>query len=161
MITNSRDVLRNLHLISERYDSVMESSKIEDSIVAALYSKLALMELCGWIEETFDALLIDYVKRTVPVQTLQTTICDEIIDKVYGFRYKQDFRPLMEKIIGASKFQKVMLQLRKKRQRDEILKHELSELSKERNRAAHTHWRAGITPIFKAPTQTIYSFHLL
>lgn len=161
MITNPYNIRRNLQLISGRFDVVMGSSRIEDSVEAALCAKLALMELCGWIEETIDALLFDYVERKVPSKALQDVIKKEVIDTVYGFRYKQDFRPLMEKIIGVDKFQKILLRLHKKRMRDEMLKQTLTELSKERNRAAHTHWQPGITPIFQAPSKTVESFLLL
>ena len=144
-----------------RYDAAMASPRIDASLEAALYSKFALLELCGWIEETVDAILLDYIDRTIPNSTIRETLREEIVCRVYGFKYKEEFRPLMERIIGAKNFQHIVSQLSKKRGRDEILKTMFAELTTARNRAAHTHWNPGITPQFYAPSKIIDFYNQL
>ena len=157
----SRKIRSNLHLLETRYNSVMQSNRLDASIEAVLYSKLAVIELCGWIEESIDCILIDYVMRTVRNTTIIETIRKEIIDTVYGFKYKDNFRPLMEKIIGAARFQKIMLQLRRRGLQDEVLKNQLHQLSTARNQAAHTYWHQQGTQRFDAPSITIGIFEVL
>lgn len=161
MNISSREIRKNLRLLDQKYNLAMSSSSIHASLEAALYSKMALLELCGWIEEAIDTMLIDHIDRTVHSLDIRKTLKEEIIQRVYGFKYKDEFRPLMEKIVGAANFQKIITVLGKTRARDESLKNIFSELTKNRNRAAHTHWKTGVTSSFDAPSLTIQKLDTL
>lgn len=52
-IENSLKELQSL------YDSASDASH------KAYYSKLALMELCGWLEEVYDEILLDFSKTRI------------------------------------------------------------------------------------------------
>lgn len=155
MSFSSKSIEKNLKLLKKQYDRAMSSTRINASLEAALYSKFALLEFCGWLEETIDKILLDYIERTIASTTIKKTIQEEIINRVYGFKYREEFHPLFEKIIGANNFQYIIRRLSSKSGRDELLKNMLAELTKARNRAAHTHWIEGITPRFDAPSKTI------
>ena len=158
MPVSSKNIRRNLNLIRERYDDAMNSSRTNSSLEAALYSKLAIIELSGWIEETIDIILKDYLIRTVNDHTIRNTIEQEIIQRVYGFKYKDYYRPLMERILGASRFQYITLKLEHTNARNSRLQNVLSELTKRRDQAAHTHFQQGITACFDSPSWTINQF---
>lgn len=161
MSFSSASIEKNLFILKRRYDSAMASHRIDGSLEAALYSKFALLEFCGWIEETIDAILLGYIDRTIPNITIRETISKDIVCRVYGFKYKEEFRPLMERIIGAQNFQHIISQLSKRRCRDVMLKTMFADLIVARNRAAHTHWNPGITPQFDAPSKIIDSYNQL
>ena len=65
MPISSKNIRYNLKLIQKQYDSAMNSSRKSSSLEAVLYSKLAIIELSGWIEETIDTILTDYLTRTI------------------------------------------------------------------------------------------------
>ena len=159
MPVSSKTIRRNLKLIQRLYDAAMNSSGADSSLEAALYSKLAIIELSGWVEETIDLILKDYLIRTVNDFALRNTIEQEIIQRVYGFKYKDYYRPLMERILGANRFQYIISHLERTDSRNSRLQSILSELSSRRDRAAHTYFQQGITACFDAPSWTINQLH--
>lgn len=62
-----------------------------------LLSKLALLELCGWIEETFDELIREVDKITI---NDSKWVADSVIKKTSGFTYVSHFRPMLVTLIG-------------------------------------------------------------
>jgi hypothetical protein len=51
---------------------------------AERFAKLAIIELCGWIEESMDALVLRCAKRQLKVSKNLAYCEDEIIGKTYG-----------------------------------------------------------------------------
>lgn len=62
-----------------------------------LLSKLALIELCGWLEEWMDETV-----RQINLSTLNDAdwIQSNIIGKTNGFHYKNHFRPMLCNLLG-------------------------------------------------------------
>ncbi|RZI43716.1 hypothetical protein EGT07_08075 [Herbaspirillum sp. HC18] len=62
-----------------------------------LLSKLATIELCGWLEEEFDRLI-----RIVANGRISDTNWVEIdvIDNTFGFVYAKHWRPMLCKVVG-------------------------------------------------------------
>lgn len=62
-----------------------------------LLSKLALLELCGWLETEQDRIMValDAFCLKDPTWTQR-----EIIEKTFGFDYGKHFRPMLVKLIG-------------------------------------------------------------
>lgn len=148
----TRTIKRNLRLIAAEYNRAMNSRKLGDSLIAALNSKMALMEVGGWIEQTVDAILYYYIEHTVNDAVLAETLKKEIVDRTYGFRYSKEFRPLCEKILGAAQFAKIT-SLMEKKGLYQVLQSCMNQLADNRNRAAHTYW-SKVTPRFDAPSVT-------
>ena len=158
MPISSLSIKRNLNCIQKRYDNAMASKDAYSSLEAQLCSKLAIIELCGWIEETIDTILMDYLRRTIPNHTIRSAIEKDIIQNVYGFKYNQ-YRQLMERILGARRFEHIVMSLERVKARNSHLHSILSDLSKKRNLAAHTHFEQGVTQTFDAPSCTLQCFN--
>ncbi|MDO9052921.1 MAG: hypothetical protein Q7U37_03180 [Gallionella sp.] len=62
-----------------------------------LISKLALLELCGWIEVTFDELIYKVDKLTI---NDTDWVSENLIKKTNGFTYNLHLRPMIVKLIG-------------------------------------------------------------
>jgi hypothetical protein len=61
-----------------------------------LLSKLAVLELCGWLEGEFDRLIREIDKGCLKDQAW----ADDIIKKTNGFRYDEHFRPMIVRFLG-------------------------------------------------------------
>lgn len=62
-----------------------------------LLSKLALLELCGWLETEQDRIVLAI--NAVCLNDL-TWVQGEIVEKTYGFDYAKHFRPMLTRMIG-------------------------------------------------------------
>ena len=62
-----------------------------------LLSKLATIELCGWLEEEFDR-LIRLVARGQSIDT--PWLESQVIGSTYGFAYNKHWRPMLCKVVG-------------------------------------------------------------
>lgn len=118
-----------------------------------LLSKLAIIELGGWVEERFDEIVVEYVQRKLTDNEEMDRIRKEVIDKVYGFDYDSDIRPMIERVIGSVNYCVIKANLIHSGGYF-ILKSVLGELRHERNRVAHTHWM-GVTRKLAAPSSVI------
>lgn len=140
-----------LEELNQLYNSASSQKK------AIYFSKLAVLELCGWIEEVFDDIIIRHSKRNLrlPVNKLYTQ--ERIVNPNYGFDYKKNIRPMFIGLIGLIQMEKLEKEL-EKTGKITLLKSYLGSLRVTRNKAAHTHLR-GVTVTYNAPSQTLGDFH--
>ena len=117
---------------------------------AFYYAKLALLELCGWIEQTMDFIIIDNSNIKLSVQANKSLVKDSIVKRTYGFHYDDHFRPMLMKLIGLIELEKLENNL-KATGDFAILSSQLGSLRQSRDKAAHT-TIAGATPSFEAPS---------
>lgn len=101
-----------------------------------LYSKLILLEICGWIEETMDDMILQIAQKTLKEKENKDYI-KQMIEKNHGFDYDRNFRKMLISVIGIVSVEKLERQLKQKifiqfKSTLKILKHR-------RNAAAHTH----------------------
>lgn len=119
------------------------------------YSKLALLELCGWLEAVLDEITLTYARARLLEHKNIELLEDEIVGKIYGCDYKSHFRVMLIKIIGLTKVEKLEMELTNLGI-FQILVSQLGSLSSLRNPAAHT-TIAGVMPTFNAPsTMSVY-----
>ena len=139
-------ILSNLNRFDRLYNQSLISSDPKDPIY---YSKLAVIEFCGWIEMSMDDIInrsaYPYLKTTIFKQMLSDTI-----DNVYGFQYKKHFRKTLCHAIGMVKMEKIETKLINNGDLD-TFKSQLDNLKKLRDEAAHT-WVSGTTPIYPSPS---------
>jgi len=119
-----------------------------------LYSKLAIMELCGWIEESMD----DVVRRCA--KNLRNPdnskfVENEIIKRNFGFKYKYHFKNMLTRVIGLINFERIERKVDSKKRTK--LEATLSTLYETRNQQAHTHIK-GTTLTINAPSITKAQF---
>ena len=87
------DIEKNLQKIDQLFTG---SSSIQEGL---LYSKLAILELCGWIETSMDNIVLDMAHRVIldPKHLRHFNIT---VRKVYGFEYEKHFRHMIITLVG-------------------------------------------------------------
>jgi len=58
------------------------------------YAKLAVLEACGWIEETMDEIMRDYYVNKLLKVSNQNEMRN-IVKRNYGFNYDNNFRKMI------------------------------------------------------------------
>lgn len=120
------------------------------------FSKLALLELCGWIEESMDDIALWAVKKYVKRPAYVKHITNDIIRCNYGFEYNSHFRKMLIPIIGIVTFERMEAEL------DPIkldkLKAALNTLKSSRDSEAHTHIK-GTARSIDAPSITLSRYY--
>lgn len=99
------------------------------------YSKLAILELCGWIEETMDKIVKTYSNRKIKDSGNRKRL-EEFIQQTYSFEYKK-FRQILIQVVGIVGIER----LEKKLDRLKLarLQSTLGTLKKPRDIQAHTY----------------------
>lgn len=118
---------------------------------ATYYSKLALLELCGWLELSMDSIVIDCANTKVSVQSNKDYIEKTVVATIYGFHYDQHFRPMLMKLVGLIKLEQIEDGLITSGELS-VLESHLGSLYQTRKRAAHTSI-AGATVTYEAPSK--------
>lgn len=120
-----------------------------------LLSKLAILELCGWLEVEFDRLI-----RLVEVGRLNDSAWVEknVIEKTNGFTYNSHWRPMLCKVVGEVFARRVELAMEVAHPTElEHLKSMLGQLWKDRCSFAHADMNTNVATqqTFNAPSWTI------
>jgi len=149
MIVKS-NILRNLRQLDKLYNAERSPKK------AQFYSKLAILELCGWTEEAMDIIIFDCCSKFISDPLNIRYVNDNIIKKTWGFEYNTYFRDRMVmKMVGIIYLEKI--ESRVNLSKFIKLKAALSKLHLERNAQAHTYLK-GTTPTISAPSLTMSTF---
>lgn len=138
-------IRKNINDLNSRY---VKARSTQD---ASYYSKLAILELCGWIEESLDEAVTRAGSRILKEETSKKYLKDKI-KKVYGFEYEKHLKSMIVCLVGVSGFEDI------ERSIDSSIiinfKNELNTLKDRRNSLAHTYTR-GVTHHYDAPSITI------
>lgn len=125
-----------------------------DPIHKDYYAKLALLELCGWLEVVLDEISLSYAKSKLIEKKNIDHLENDIVGKTYGCDYKH-FRIMLINIIGITDVEKLETNLTNVGV-FQILVSQLGSLWSLRKPAAHT-TIAGVMPTYHAPsTMTKY-----
>jgi hypothetical protein len=120
-----------------------------------LLSKLATIELCGWLEGEFDRLIrIVGNGRVNDAQWIE----EKVIKNTFGFQYEKHWRSMLCKVIGEVFAQRVEAAMEAAHPGDlEQLRSLLNQLSMDRNRFAHADLTANQAAMvtFNAPSLSI------
>lgn len=139
-------ILRNLSVINRLFKKKTSNPK-----ETLYYSKLAILELCGWIEESMDDIVKKYAKRIMKNNDNVNFLEKEIIGRVHGFDYHDNFRKMLMQVIGLIRLEQLESKV------DQIklykMKIALNALKERRNPLAHTHIK-GATLSIDAPSIT-------
>lgn len=84
-----------------------EYASTTDITMNILYSKLAVIEFCGWIEVSIDTLAKDYLNNTILDHSLKSKV-ESFIDGHYGFNYEHNVLPIICSAIGASNWENII-----------------------------------------------------
>jgi hypothetical protein len=142
----------NLQAINRSYQ---QASSQRDSL---LFSKLAILELCGWIEESMDDVVLRCAMRHLKLLGNRTYCKKEFVQRTYGFEYHRNFRFMLVRLIGLVNVE--YIEARVNQAKRDAMTAALASLTTQRNLEAHTHVR-GTTRRINAPSVTIAQFPLL
>jgi hypothetical protein len=162
MITESH-LLENLNELDRLYNGATNKANDNGATNKAnakqpiYYSKLALLELCGWIEESMDDIILQYSNSKLKEDKNKKYLEDRIIRPNYGFSYDKDFREMLVKTIGIIQLEKLETKLEKHGTVTK-LRSALNSLKSNRNTAAHTFSKEGVTTTYDAPSKTRENF---
>ena len=128
---NKSQIQNNLTQINNFYNNSKRPK-------ATLYfSKLAILELCGWIEESMDDVIKTYSKRHLKKSDNLRLVENQIIKRTYSFEYGQHFRNMLIQVIGIINVEKLEDNLDKTK--FDIMQSTLISLKECRDKQAHTH----------------------
>jgi len=113
-------------------------------------SKLAILELCGWIEISMDAIVRRCAKKNLKLQASRQS-AEAIIQRTYSFDYQQHFRKMLIQVIGLKSLEKIERRLNPVE--FQKLTAALNALKVNRDNEAHTYIK-GVTAIIDAPSVT-------
>lgn len=126
-----------------------------------LISKLALLELCGWIEGVFDDIV-----RDIAVQTLgdEKWVNEKLIDRTSGFKYDTHLRSMIVELVGEVFARRVEEQMEVASKGDlDRMRSLLADLWKKRCSFAHADVAANVAAQakFDAPSWSINQHRIL
>jgi hypothetical protein len=126
-----------------------------------LLSKLALLELCGWLEGEFDRLiLVAQDGRLDDVDWVKSNV----VSRTNGFTYGDHFRPMLTALVGEIFARKIEQQMERDYPGDlDRLRTLLGSLWKVRCSFAHADVAANVAAqqAFNAPSWTLNQHRLL
>ena len=103
-------IVKTLNFINDEYDKYEGHSHQERSI---MFSKLAVLELCGWIEECFDEIALNGVRNLSHSQHCRVALKQKL-KATHGFHYTTKAKPLLQASIGTArlvKFEKNLMKM--------------------------------------------------
>ena len=121
-----------------------------------MFSKLAVIEYCGWLEETFDEIARKGARSKLKTKSFRQGF-EKQIKGTTGFVYKDSSRKLICSAIGIAKLLEVEKAMKKNGDLERLQSY-LSEMNSQRRRAAHTSTR-GVTAQYMAPSTVIENFN--
>ena len=115
------------------------------------YSKLAIIEFCGWIEISMDDIVKRCANRNLRNSANKTYIEKDIIKRTYGFEYDKHFRKMLIQVIGLKHVERI--ENRSDSVKLQRLQSALSALKGSRDSLAHTYVK-GTAITLDAPSVT-------
>ncbi len=119
------------------------------------FSKLALLELSGWVEESMDDIVLRCSVRCLKLKVNKDVFLKKTVGQNHGFQYEIHFRKMMTTLVGVVNVERIEKSVGPIVQSQ--LEAALGNLAKARNSAAHTHLK-GMTVTIDAPSVTINNF---
>lgn len=117
---------------------------------ATYYSKLAIIELCGWIEFSMGNIAEHFADTHFRTQPFKNSF-KALKEKNFGFQYKQNFRKMLSQTIGMHNMEKIETKINITGDVS-IFEANLEALKKLRDDAAHSF--IGATTTYQAPSVT-------
>ncbi len=134
----------NLNQIEKLYQKYMSGRR------GLYFSKLAIIEACGWIEESMDDIILGCANKHLKEQNNLKSVGTSI-KQTHSFTYDPDFRHMLIHIIGIINVEKLEQDF--DQHKFTQMTSSLSALKQRRDELAHTYIK-GTTPTIDAPSVT-------
>ena len=144
-------IARSLRTLNVAYNAP------ENRKYAVYFSKLAVLELCGWVEMSIDDLILRHSTRRIKDPDNIKTV-ENFVKKNSGFNYERNFRFLLMRLLGVVDLEQFEMHIDNFKQTK--MKVEMENLSKLRNILAHTYIK-GTTFTIDAPSITISRYEVI
>ncbi|WLT36820.1 hypothetical protein NON20_11905 [Synechocystis sp. B12] len=99
---DTEDIEKTLLSLEDLYNEAEQTNEIRK---LSFFSKLAIIEVCNWIEEVQDKMLMQLTQDKINEENKK--YIGEIIKNNHGFGYNKNFRKLLLNIIGIIELEKV------------------------------------------------------
>lgn len=143
-------IAKNLQQIDRLY---LQSSSVQNGL---FFSKLATLELCGWIEISMDEIVCSLSNRLVKDSRNRKFFQKQVMKQVHGFDYEQHFRKMLIALVGLHGVESIEKKV------DPALFHPmcaaLNNLKPYRDKHAHEYIK-GTTLQLDAPSKTLSMFN--
>ena len=144
-------ITHSLNELDKLYNQATSKKK------AIYYSKLATLELCGWVEDTIDDIVLMHANRNLKETSNKKYIKNNVVKRTSGFQYEFHIRPMLISVIGLITLEGIERKFEKSG-KITTLKNALSNLRESRNKAAHTHLKGAMSN-YDAPSVLRGEFH--
>ncbi len=145
-MVHKADIERNLR----DFDTLYNDNRASE-LYPLYYSKLALLELCGWIETTMDEIVMNCAKNHLKNRQNVKFVQDEVINRTRGFHYEDNFRGMLVRVMGLVNVERLEGTLDPTK--FHLLKSTLGTLKTSRDTEAHTYVTEA-TKRIDAPSKT-------
>lgn len=125
-----------------------------------LYSKLALLELSGWIEQGFDIILKNYMTAHISSPYIQYGE-KAVINKNNSFKWDANVRTMFRNILGLKNLEYLEYYIENQLAGVSIMKSTFDTIIDERNKAAHTYTPIALTRNYASPSVSLNHFRIL
>lgn len=142
-------ILVNLKILDRKYRN---ATTLKESL---FYSKLAVLELCGWIEESMDDVVLRCARRNLKNQVNFKYVRNDIVKRTSGFDYEYHFRRMLIQLLGIINVERIEKNVDQRKRLE--LTATLGVLKTVRDAEAHTHIK-GVTRQINAPSVTLGQF---
>ena len=139
----------NLTSLDRRYRAAQSAKE------ALFFSKLAVIELCGWIEESMDDVVLRCSVRSLLEPANRKYVTKKVVRRNHGFSYENHFRRMLIQLIGIVSVEWLERQVDPIK-RDKLVA-TLSALKTMRDAEAHTYLK-GVTRHINSPSVTLAQF---
>lgn len=147
---------KNISLTLARLNHLYNAAGIPTSD-ATFYSKLAILELGGWIETTMDDIAEKFASKHIRSTAFQNMF-KELKKQTNNFGYENNFRKLLGYTIGLNRLERIENKV-SVGGGITVLIATLNPLKDDRNSAAHT--SIGVTTTYDAPSVTLAKLHII
>src|SRR3990172_214960 len=115
------------------------------------FAKLAIIEACGWIEESMDDIVRRCTTRYLNDLRNIRSVEGDIIKNTHSFKYDPNFRNMLIQVLGLINVER--LELTYDQNKFVHMSSSLDILKQRRDDQAHTYVK-GTTPVIDAPSIT-------
>ncbi len=91
---STAELINNINVYQRQYSAAQDLREM------LLPSKAALLEVCGWLEQAMDSLVLDCAIRCQLSETRQRSIQNNYVNKTYGFDYQRHFEKMLAAVVG-------------------------------------------------------------
>ena len=148
-MVNYTDIEAKLQRLDTEYNN-----SILDPDLPIFYSKLAVIEFSGWIEDSVDSIVYDYIDNHIVDPIVKKNI-KENVNKNYGFKYYSNLFKVFTSVLGVDTWENIEDKLKPQNLVD--LENVTSTFTGIRNKAAHS--SIVVMATFSSPSTTIAAYN--